>query len=695
MELEAFLRRNTRTIQFVIILCILLLGTARSWYGTRLDSLANDEPYHIVSGTYYAKTGDYRLNPEHPPLSKLWVGLWNRQNLELRPFKVLDDKGQERKWLQEIMYFDNDDHLSQSRSRWAMYSFHFILGLLIALMLWHIFGYGWAVISVIWLALEPTISAHQPLVFTDLPLTYTLILTALTAGKMCFKWSWKWVMGFGIAAGATLAAKHSALPGLAAIGFVSIALAFIPFFKKNLKLGMQRVFKLMLAALLALTVLWATYGFQYHSSKGDQDQFNRSLALKIEDLNTGTWKHLVSYMEHSHLFPRAYVWGFADTIRAGIEGRGEDEHLFFGTIVEGRAPYLYFPGTILAKLPLALLAIFLIGITLLAKAFIRYRKSGSAGVNKSQWIVIAFVLAFVLAHLLALASGRTSYGGIRHALPVVGGIGLLAGAIVLLKIPRWPHANRLVAAALLSLTLIMTLGEQRIYEYYNELVGGTENAYKYFADEGIYQGQRFYETKAFFDQPGIDSNENISCWAWYMREEWQAAQLNFEADAVKDIYDDSNEDGLMKGYYILPMNIYLRWSNWDPDDIKDLKTVKRIGNISIAYGEFKDPKNWAYSMYSKVIKYIRETDDPDWTLVAKRLEGVTNHLDWGTTSFVVLGNAYLRTAQKEKALLAYKKARANYAKDDPYQKSLKEQIIALQNTDDLSELKNLRPASFE
>ena len=55
-----------------VMLC--LLAIARSWWGTRLDSFTIDEPWHIVAGTTYARTGDYTLNPEHPPLVKLWVG---------------------------------------------------------------------------------------------------------------------------------------------------------------------------------------------------------------------------------------------------------------------------------------------------------------------------------------------------------------------------------------------------------------------------------------------------------------------------------------------------------------------------------------------------------------------------------------------------------------------------------------------
>jgi len=53
---------------------LLVLAVFRSHLGTRLDSFTVDEPYHIVAGTSYVRTGDFRLNPEHPPLMKLWLG---------------------------------------------------------------------------------------------------------------------------------------------------------------------------------------------------------------------------------------------------------------------------------------------------------------------------------------------------------------------------------------------------------------------------------------------------------------------------------------------------------------------------------------------------------------------------------------------------------------------------------------------
>ncbi|MEO7725327.1 MAG: hypothetical protein ABIU29_11695 [Chthoniobacterales bacterium] len=59
-----------------LLLLIALVGFAifRSYLSTRLDSFTIDEPYHIVAGTSCIRTGDFRLNPDHPPLMKLWLG---------------------------------------------------------------------------------------------------------------------------------------------------------------------------------------------------------------------------------------------------------------------------------------------------------------------------------------------------------------------------------------------------------------------------------------------------------------------------------------------------------------------------------------------------------------------------------------------------------------------------------------------
>lgn len=686
--------RNTNTwVRTLVLVLVLVFAVFRSWYGTRLDSLANDEPYHIISGAYYAQTGDYRLNPEHPPLNKLWVGLWNRSNLKLRPFEPLNDKYEERKWLQEIMYYDNDDRLAQQQSRWAMYSFHFLLGLVILLLLWRIFGFRWALLSGLWIALEPTIGAHQPLVFTDLPLSYCLLITALTAGLFCRNWNWKWMLAFGVAVGMTVGVKHSALPGLAAIIALAIVLALLPLKQKNFRAALTKLGKLTLAGVIALFTIWSIYGFNNHSSANGEDHFNRTLTEKIEDLNSPTWKGLIGFMESTQVLPRAYIWGLADTVRAGVEGRGDDEHRFFGEVVTGKPPKLYFPSRLLTTIPLAMLLFTIMALVLILRAFIRKLKRQEQPLSSVHWLTIGFIAAFVLAHMLALASGRTTYGGIRHALPAVIGLAALSGGLKLLEFKKQPQLVWLVPGLLFLITLGMTLGEKRIYEYHNELVGGTENAYKYFSDEGLFQGQRWYETEAFFRRPDVDTSENIYLWAWFMEEEYKATDLKID-EAVKDITVE-REVGVFSGYYIVDISSTLVWPNWDPTQVNKLDIKERLGNILIMHGSIKDEDGWARSMIWAVRQYMKETEKPDWELVVKRLRQSTEIADYDTTPFVVLGNALLKLGKKEEALVAYQKGLDNLDADEPYINFMKDHMELVESTEDVTQLERLRPMDVE
>ncbi len=691
MTLPSYLRLS-RPVKFLLLIAILLFAIFRSWYGTRLDSMANDEPWHIIASAYYIAEGDYRLNPEHPPLSKDWVGLWN-QHLNLRPLEVLDDKDHERQWVQEIMFLENDARTSHMRSRMAMYSFHFILGLGIALLLWHIFGFGWAAVSMLWLAIDPSIGAHQPVVLTDLPLSFTLILAAVTGGMFCYSWKWKWAAAFGIAMGLAFAVKHSALPGLAMMIGVSGVLVLIPVFSKDFREFGQRFLKWAAAGILMLITLWAAYGFHGHTSDGGEDFFNRSLEQKITDLNTERWRTLLTLMDDSGILPKAYIWGLADTIRAGIEGRGDDSHYFFGEEVFGRAPTLYFPGVISVKVPIALLLIFLGAVVALIVGFIDSRNIRTRKITKAQWYAIAGIALVMLAHLTALATGRTSYGGIRHALPIVAMMGILSGAIFYWRFPNNRRLHLVIPSLLLVTAFAMTIGEKRIWEYFNEIVGGTENGYKCFCDEGVYLGQRFYETESFLKEENIDPDEYINTLAWYMKEEQKASQIKF--DGALDNINDTTMIGTIKDYFLLDICIYNTYADWDPKPVEQLEKLKRIGNIMIAHGEIRDTTFWAYGMNSEVFEYLSEEEKPDWNLVARRLELTTKFIDFNSGPFLVLGNAYLRTGKKEQAINAYQKSIDNLHGNDPNKAAIFEQIERVRNSSNLLDVAILRPYFLE
>ena len=83
---------------FLIVLLLLVGGAIlRSALATRLDDFHSDEAYHIAAGVSYVRHGDFRLNPEHPPLLKLWAGsLISHTGFRLREFREFHDKGDER-----------------------------------------------------------------------------------------------------------------------------------------------------------------------------------------------------------------------------------------------------------------------------------------------------------------------------------------------------------------------------------------------------------------------------------------------------------------------------------------------------------------------------------------------------------------------------------------------------------------------
>jgi hypothetical protein len=88
---------------------------------------------------------------------------------------------------------------------------------------------------------------------------------------------------------------------------------------------------------------------------------------KISDLNIPHWREGIAFADRHHLLPRAYLWGLADTVRAGVEGRGANQHLVWGTKYKGHAPWFTWPSFMAAKLPLALMALSLLGLALLPR----------------------------------------------------------------------------------------------------------------------------------------------------------------------------------------------------------------------------------------------------------------------------------------------------------------------------------------
>ena len=110
-----------------LLLALVALAVLRSHVGTQRDGFTIDEPWHVVAGVSYLRSGDYRLNPEHPPLVKLVAGAAQAPGFVLPPFAPLVEKSQERDWVEAAMFFQNDAAAAQQATRRGLWAFHALL----------------------------------------------------------------------------------------------------------------------------------------------------------------------------------------------------------------------------------------------------------------------------------------------------------------------------------------------------------------------------------------------------------------------------------------------------------------------------------------------------------------------------------------------------------------------------------------
>src|SRR5688572_15598948 len=65
--------RMSSSVYRIGVLTVFVIAALLAVSSAVQDSQTHDEAVHLSAGYSYWKTGDFRLSPEHPPLSKLLV----------------------------------------------------------------------------------------------------------------------------------------------------------------------------------------------------------------------------------------------------------------------------------------------------------------------------------------------------------------------------------------------------------------------------------------------------------------------------------------------------------------------------------------------------------------------------------------------------------------------------------------------
>jgi hypothetical protein len=308
----------------------------------------------------------------------------------------------------------------------------------------------------LFLVIDPTVAAHRPLVLTDLPVAL-LTGTAVVFAALAFReWQWLDVLSGSTAIGLALATKHSAPIFAVMIALGGLLFASVAPGSKKRDTRPRRFGNLAVLLAGAMLILWSCYFFRYAESNEGKEVFNRPFAGKVADLHSPVYRAVLTKLQAAHILPRAYLWGFADTIRGGLEGRIE-ARLFFGRPYFGDPPKYFFPGVIAVKLPLGLTLLALLGIILFVVR----------GIPSEFRMPLLFISAVLAGFFLVLAFGA-KYGGIRHALPAVVLLAIFGGLSAHVAITSQSRLIRIVTALVYSGAAVSAIPHLRPCEYYNE-----------------------------------------------------------------------------------------------------------------------------------------------------------------------------------------------------------------------------------
>jgi hypothetical protein len=482
-----------RTLLLVVGL-LLLLALQLAFFVSR-QSQTWDEGDHLYAGYRSLTHADFGLNPEHPPLAKMLAAApLLGMDLRVPPLQDRDFKREAFLGGREFV-FGNDADTLLFRARMSAGLLTLLLALVAFLAAREMFGTAAGLTALAFLAFDPNLLAHGALVTTDAGLSCFLLASVYAFYRYVRAPSWPRIALVGLVAGLALATKHTGILALPILALVALAewlcgrgeAQEVPFRTCGLRLAGA----LALVGVLAVLVLWASYGFRY-AARPDGLALNPPAAQILTQVPKPYQGALLTTLARWRVLPESYLCGLADVLVMEAYYRS---YLFGKAYPHG--VWFYFPAAYLVKSTLAFLILpAVISAAIATRRLVARRE-------------ILFLAVPPLFYLLVAMSSRMNIG-VRHILPLYAFIAILgAGALWALasRDRRWVYAT----AALLALHAGSSLRAFPSYiAYSNELWGGPSRTYKHLSDSNSDWGQQLKSLRKYLDARGLRD-----CWFAY------------------------------------------------------------------------------------------------------------------------------------------------------------------------------------
>lgn len=477
---------------------LILVFTIQSFLASRQKSPTSDEPAHIAAGLSYLQTGIFHINIQHPPLVKelsaaslLLAGVRYPRTAEAMEVVEAPPNALGREW--KVGYGiigQNGPDRVMFWARLPMIVIAALLGVALFLLGRQVIGDGAALGAVFLYALDPTLLAHSYLVTTDVGVTAFTMLFLFTLWRYIQQPGRGRMIWCGVAMGAMLGAKYSA------------------------------VFLLPVAAILlaASTVRFIAVAAPAHARKGKHGRPAEALRKATIDrealLRAGiafAWMCGIAWVIVWGLF---FFHGGPFIYLEGMERVNADHNPNFLAYLAGDLQpsfSTYFAACYLLKEPLAAILLAIGGLWLLARS------------RKISGIAKLFVL-LPPAVLFAAYTWRADDLGIRYLIPVLPFAWLLGGLALAAMVRSGTLGMRIAGIALCAWIIVAAVG---IYpdhlSYFNESAcllqdpsqigwdGGSRCGTAWLGDSNVDWGQGLKQLKSWLDAHAANRPVYLAC----------------------------------------------------------------------------------------------------------------------------------------------------------------------------------------
>lgn len=451
------------------------------------DGVTFDETAHIAAGVSYLQKGDFRMNPEHPPLVKMWAALpvvlfgphspdygsesWKSGDRWMFGFEFLQGPASDGT--------RRDPASSLVPARVAMVVLGVLLGLVVFAWSKELWGARGALVSLFLFSLSPTMLAHARLVTLDLPAAL-----GFSVATWC---AWRFFRKGGLVRGLALVAAAAVAPLIKFSGLLLAPILLVQWILEAARrrarvrfLGVGAACFIGSVALFCI-LTWAAYSFRYAPSPGGEYSYN----WQETSLRKGLAADAIGAVRGLRLLPEGCLYGVAY-----VFGKA-DRRAFLNGQISNHGWLLYFPESFLLKTPPALLLL----LAWLVFLGFRHRR----WVAPEAW----FLIVAVAIYSFAAFAGRFNIGH-RHLVPIYPFLFIAAGASGKI-LERNDRNNKVILLLLLVLFAGSSLlAFPRYLSYFNLLAGGPRGGWRYLVDSNIDWGQDLRRLRAWMNENGVD-----------------------------------------------------------------------------------------------------------------------------------------------------------------------------------------------